>query len=455
MVRDIKYIIKRIIIGVGIALALMFLKGTFLISAHAQELSSTNVGAQNVTVNAGTAFADFTIQGNPWANWRLGHLYFDFGITKTAGSSTDPLLVPRFVQAISDTGVYICNFGSVSYSNSTYTGASYSVDCPMDLGWPGLTGITIGFMPFQASSGTTYNVQIGGWMTFEQNANTQVNVDTSGTTTAINNQITNDNTNTQSIINNQNSNTEQQIESQKVCTMIDKANVVLEGYYLYNNGLTAESNNYGITDYIPVVGGDLYVYSASNRSGSLVFYNTNKQVISGILNSSMTDNQQITIPEGTSYIRATIRLSDNLPTFKLCRNGNQAIADGQQQINDSITSTDGVSDNDINSLFQELDVSSDTPISDLLTMPITLVQAYINGVGGTCSAVNLGSLYGTNLILPCIDLEARLGSGLWNLIDVLFSLFMIYNIAMLIINIFDKVTSLDDTFSFFTKGGDM
>lgn len=39
IVKDIRYIIKRIIIGIGIALALMFIKGNFLIVANAQVVS--------------------------------------------------------------------------------------------------------------------------------------------------------------------------------------------------------------------------------------------------------------------------------------------------------------------------------------------------------------------------------------------------------------------------------
>lgn len=324
----VKSIIKRIIVGVGIALALMFIKGNLLLSVKAYEISSFNAGAQAITANTGTAFADFNISGNPWANWRYGILHFDFGINKTQGSSTDNLLVPRFVQATSDTTVYICNFGTVSYNNSTWSGATYSVTCPMDLGPPGLTKITIGFMPFSGgtSASTTYNISIGGWMTFETRDESQinVNVDTSSTNNAINNQTQNDNQNTQNIINNNNQNT--------------------------------------------------------------------------------------------------------------------------QSINNNITDDTGVSDNDISDIFEDLE-ESNTPISDLLTMPITLVNAYISGFSGTCQSISLGRLYNTNLVIPCINLSEKFGSSLWNLIDILFSLFMIYALSQLFITAFDGITSLKDDFS--------
>lgn len=122
------------------------------------------------------------------------------------------------------------------------------------------------------------------------------------------------------------------------------------------------------------------------------------------------------------------------------------IADGQQQLNDTLNDSTGVSDNDIEDLFGDIN-SSDTPISDLLTMPITLIQAYINGFSASCSPISLGSLYDKPINLPCINLENILGSTLWNLIDLLFSVFMFYNISQLIISAFNNLTSLKDDFN--------
>lgn len=114
-------------------------------------------------------------------------------------------------------------------------------------------------------------------------------------------------------------------------------------------------------------------------------------------------------------------------------------------INDTLNndSVDGVSSDWLESISSS---SSNTPISDLLTLPITLIQSYINGFSSTCSPVNLGNLYGTNLVIPCINLEERLGSSLWGLIDSMFCLFMIYNIAMFCVGIYESITSLDDGF---------
>ena len=397
---DFRYIIKRVIAAILIALILMFIKSH---NVYAQEMSSTNVGAQSVTVTPGTAFADFTITGNPWANWRLGHLYFNFGITKTAGSSTDPIIVPRFVQVKSDTAVYICNFGTASYSNSTYTGASYSVDCPMDMGWPGLTGISIGFMPFTASANTTYNVSIGGWMTFEQNANTQVNVDTSGTTTAINNQITNDNTNTTNIINNQNQNTQQQIESQQVCFMYDKSSLELDNSFFNSSGsvLNSTSGLYGISSYIRISSVDkLTVVVPRATDDYLCFYDVNKTFIS-CTSINVSAGTDLTIPSSASYFRYTIQKNRNQPQLKLCRNGNQAISDGQQQINDTLNNSDVTgATSDAESFFSNFQ-SDSHGLSGIITAPLRLIQGLASS---SCTALSIPLPFvNENATLPCMS----------------------------------------------------
>ena len=397
---DFRYIIKRVIAAILIALILMFIKSH---NVYAQEMSSTNVGAQSVTVTPGTAFADFTITGNPWANWRLGHLYFNFGITKTAGSSTDPIIVPRFVQVKSDTAVYICNFGTASYSNSTYTGASYSVDCPMDMGWPGLTAISIGFMPFTASANTTYNVSIGGWMTFEQNANTQVNVDTSGTTTAINNQITNDNTNTTNIINNQNQNTTDIIQSNQVCSMIDKSSVISNDSLLNTDGsVISSSSSFGVTDFISISSSDIItnIVPLTGYVGRLCFYNINKSFISCV-GSSSYNNSTVSIPSTASFVRFSIRTNSNEPQFKLCRNGNQAISDGQQQINDTLNNSDVTgATSDAESFFSNFQ-SDSHGLSGIITAPLRLIQGLASS---SCTALSIPLPFvNENATLPCMS----------------------------------------------------
>ena len=446
MVKDIRYIIKRVIAAILIALILMFIKSH---NVYAKEMTSTNWTYQYQGINTNSSAAQFTITGNPWANWRLGKLYFTVAVNKTAGSSTDPVLNVRAIHARSDTSVYTCTFGAVSNGNSTWQSQTYSVICPMDLGWPGVTGVDVLFNPIPQQTYSGYVVTLDGVATFEQDDSVTVNVDTSSTTSAINNQITNDNTNTTNIINNQNQNTQQQIESQKVCTKIDKSSISINNATLVMDGslLTSGWGNYGVSDYYSLNQAELNLlvsFSSSSSSTASCFYNINKTLISCTKNVDFSLGT-ITVPSGASFVRFSINKVLNEPQFSICQNGNQAIAEGQQQINDTLNDDTGVSNSELSDLFGDLE-SSDTPISDLLTMPITLLNAYIDGFEGTCQRISLGSLYGENIILPCINLEDYLGSTLFGMIDVLICIYLIYNLSQLFITAFDDLTSLKDNF---------
>lgn len=96
----------------------------------------------------------------------------------------------------------------------------------------------------------------------------------------------------------------------------------------------------------------------------------------------------------------------------------------------------------------------DSPVSDLITLPIKLLTNIYNGFSGSCVSYNLGSLFGTDLIFPCINLESIFGSFLWGLIDSLCCIFLIYKIAMLFVSMWTKIITMKDVFtSIYTPGG--
>lgn len=124
-------------------------------------------------------------------------------------------------------------------------------------------------------------------------------------------------------------------------------------------------------------------------------------------------------------------------------NNTNDIANNTSDINSSIndsnidtnqTSSDTTSWSNMN--------TSNSTITNLLTLPIQLLQAYTNGMSGTCSSFTLGTLFGTTITLPCIDIGNLIGSGLWTTIDILFSGFMIFAIAKKLIKIFNDFTNL-------------
>lgn len=119
------------------------------------------------------------------------------------------------------------------------------------------------------------------------------------------------------------------------------------------------------------------------------------------------------------------------------------IVDSQNNINNSINNSN-VDDpsSSINS-FQNM-LATNGVITQLVTLPVTLFTKVLNSVNGTCSNYNLGSLLGTDLILPCINIQSYLGSTLWSVIDVLISGLFVYAISRKFIKVFENLSSMKD-----------
>lgn len=110
-----------------------------------------------------------------------------------------------------------------------------------------------------------------------------------------------------------------------------------------------------------------------------------------------------------------------------------------EEITGSLTETneklDDINDNisDINDYLQDdtypqvdTDAISDVmgsisytdPLGYLLSLPVRLINTIVAN-SDSCSTIDLGTLYGVHIYLPCIDLENILGSSVWNTIDVI------------------------------------
>lgn len=199
----VKSIIKRIIVGVGIALVLMAIKGNLLIGAKAKEISSVDVNGLVQNVNNLDTGVNFVLGGGYWNNWGPGYLHFTFSVNKIDGSSTSPIVMPRSAIAESNNTQYICDIGTIESSNSTFSGSVYSATCPMTMGSNGLNRIYIRLFDNQQNSLSTYRFVLTNAITFETADSNQVNIDISSINNKTQQQIDNDNANTQSIINSQ------------------------------------------------------------------------------------------------------------------------------------------------------------------------------------------------------------------------------------------------------------
>lgn len=460
MVKDLKYIIKRIIIGTGIAIALMCIKGNFMLQGHAltQAISSWQMPAQESSANNTDNSVIWYTNDTPFAMQGDGELLFTFSIYKLNGISTAPNVAPRFVRVHTGGDSYVCYIGSSTLENSTFNGGTYSAICPMHIESAGLTSVVVALQNNTQNDSSHYAVRFNGLFTWKRdteytlldainnklgymNNNDIINNNNSNTQNIINNQ----DSNTQDVINNQNSNTDKQIESQKVCN--DRS------LTLVNGGISTEGNNVNLanrkrTDYISVFSNTEYKVKSTSNVGVFIFeYDNNYNFIRYYPASFTSVPYTFTTGNNVSYLRILFNSSTvNSPVLSGCFNGNQAIVNSQQDINNTLNDDSGGEVS--SSWFDEFRESSSTPVSDLLTMPITLLQAYLNGFSDTCRDMNLGSLYGSYIIIPCLNIESYLGSELWSLIDVLFTLFMLYNIGMLCVTIYEGITSLNDDMQF-------
>lgn len=147
---------------------------------------------------------------------------------------------------------------------------------------------------------------------------------------------------------------------------------------------------------------------------------------------------------------------DTVPDYTDKLNGIQGGIDNTNkkidQTNEELKKTnDNLTDSSIDTSNKKIeDKSADaskSPISSLLTLPLKILGNINTGLSGTCSPFSLGTMFGTELILPCINLENRLGSWLWGLIDSFFCIFLIYNVGMLAVKIWTDVIMMKDFFS--------
>ena len=194
----------------------------------------------------------------------------------------------------------------------------------------------------------------------------------------------------------------------------------------------------------------LYIFGSNSVDGGVDGRNAtmlNKWVIYqyGVVNWSLFSayfvNEAITIDYANDAIISTNKDIINQNNTIINNQGN--IKTGIDDIKSNITS-DNVDDpsNSINSFKNNL--ASNGVITQLVTLPVTLFSNVLNSVNGSCSSYNLGSLLGTDLILPCINISNYLGSTLWSVIDVLISGLFVYSISRKFIKVFENLSSMKE-----------
>ena len=439
MKKDIKYIIKRILIGTGIALMLMFLNKMHV---YALDVSSVATGGQVSTITTATDRKIYTVTGNPWANWGTGYLYFNFSISKTAGASTDPIALPRSVVAYSgSSNFYVCDLGTVNTNNSTYVGTSFTAKCSMKMGSQGLTQVAINFN-YQNSTPTfsSYQLMIEDVFTFEQTSDNNVNVNVNNNGT-----ISNDNQNTQSIISNQNQNTQDIINSNKSCKVYDLTEATFSGY-IDSNGNFQTNTSSKATDYIPIDSNTEITVLTVRQNGTsrTCFYDSAKSKIS--CRTSFSVGETLTIPSGASFIRFTIDINEKRPTFNVCKNGSQAISDSineqtnaVNEVNNSINNDNVDSANSKATDFFDNFSASEHGLSGIVSSPLRLINAFASS---SCSPLVIPLPFvQENATIPCM-------STIYSQFPTFYSLWQLITTGLIAywicIKIFGKVHEFQD-----------
>lgn len=249
--------------------------------------------------------------------------------------------------------------------------------------------------------------------------------------------------------------------------------------WIFNSNDNIKNQNYdidfvlflqGTSSYLDSTRG--YIQNGSNNIYSCYIDNTRYgAVFNGNTGSTNTTADGSTVVHCSNVYLTDTSFRFYLLDFNVRNQGVVAISpitlhtSTTQAIQNEVSSmNDAINDNNIssgtsstvNDLLEFQSQSNFGPVADLLLLPLTLFGALYSGFSGSCSSVNLGTLLNHNIILPCINLQNILGSGLYTTIDLVISIFMIYNIILMCINIFDKITSLNDPFQeiYNSDGGD-
>ena len=155
----------------------------------------------------------------------------------------------------------------------------------------------------------------------------------------------------------------------------------------------------------------------------------------------------------TPTIDGFIRISFDVVDFNVktifsgesCKNGNQAITDSINELNDTMKDDTPASSSDFNDAIDSVNnaMPTNSTIASLVTMPITFLQKIIDGLGGTCTPITIGDIFGFTMEMPCINPGDYIGI-IWNIIDVICAGFFAFVFGKKLVVIFHNITSMHE-----------
>lgn len=232
--------------------------------------------------------------------------------------------------------------------------------------------------------------------------------------------LENNNQNTQSIIDSQNTSDINNVNSQRReyssrCTNVIDTQLKLGKTLTTSGDLVDNPNSYYTEDYYYVyLKGNvnkLYINNPYNSKSGYFFivYDQNKNFLS----RTSTATRSVTLPSGAYWFR----FSTPDPTTQISVNSGNCLTTADDTNNYLKDNSDpNIDNNEITSVFSNVGYSD--PLNYLLQLPTMLINKLVS-LSDSCQSINFGTLLGSPIIFPCINLENILGSSVWNTIDVI------------------------------------
>lgn len=199
--------------------------------------------------------------------------------------------------------------------------------------------------------------------------------------------------------------------------------------------------------FVPVYTG--YVFTGSYNTTQA---GTTVHMFLGYHYDILSDNKNLTQSQITSAVQ-----SSGLATANSVQQVQQSLNEVKQELNDVSQSVDNVNDTLKNDDAPTIDLTdiqtSNTPISDLVTLPLNLLNSIYSGISGSCSNWSLLLPFNHTILLQCFTISDYVGSSVATIIDCAICLFMAYRIILLFIAIFNDITTLSDTYTNWVKRG--
>lgn len=382
MTKDLKYILKRVAIGV-----LIFLIITFIKSCNVKAL--TNGGVVNgLTIPASSSEARFFSLNSNGNVTEKGYSFLTNGDILYAIPST-----PNYNYGTGGGAISLCNLSLV---NNYFYGVTYYFASAVssDFVHPYYTSFT--------NKLGIYSVPTGGSFDFTYvSVSNGVQKGTYSGLTPVGDTIYS-------------------------YTVIFKANKTDTCLY---SAFSSSSKNLSATElaFLGYTIENLGSQALTEQQITNIINNANSQVINNIQNSSSSiiNNQN----QNTQQI-----ISSQQDTTDAINDLNDTIKDG------SIPSD---TDSKINNITSAITANQNSNIVQIATFIPQTLQQILNGFNNSCSGgYSLGTLYGTELILPCINPVDYLGSFLWGVIDSILCLCYLIPLCKFLVNKYNDLTSL-------------